>query len=63
MSLSCELVFMMLFNWVGTELMGMYFKYTRIQLRCEIVLMMLFNRVGTELMGMYFQFTRIPFTL
>ena len=49
----CEDVCMILFNLVGTELMGMYFKYTRMQLRCEVIFMMLFNRVGTELMVAY----------
>ena len=32
-----ELCFIMLFNRFGAELMGMYFKVTRIQLRCEVV--------------------------
>ena len=43
----------MLFSRVGVELMGMYFKSTRIKLRCEVVLMMLFSLVGIELMWMY----------
>ena len=43
----------MLFNRVGAELMGMYFKSIRIQLRCEVVFLMLFTLAGTELMEMY----------
>ena len=50
---------MLLFRRAGTELMGMYFKYTRVQLRCEAVFLMLFNRVGTEIMGVYFKYTRV----
>ena len=50
---------MMLFKRVGAELMGMYFKFTRIQLRCEVVSVMLFNLVATELMWMCFKSTRI----
>ena len=49
----------MLINRCRTELMGMYFKSIRIQLRCEVVFMMLFSLVGAELMGMYFKYTRI----
>ena len=54
---------MMLFDRVEAELMQMYFKLTRIQLRCEVVFVMLFNRVGAELMGMYLKYIRVPFTL
>ena len=49
---------MMLFNKVRTELMGMYFKSTRIPLRSEVVFMMHFKRIRAELMRMYFKSTR-----
>ena len=49
----------MLFNRVRAEVMGMYFKPTRIQSRCELVVIMLLKRVQAELMGVYFKSTRI----
>ena len=50
---------MMLFNRVGSELMGMCFKYNRIQSRCEVVFYDVFERVGNERMVMHFNSTGI----